>query len=655
MNNKLLKSSTAIVMSTIISSTPVFAQDSMIVSMSDNEVLSENRTEEKVTSQETLTESSTKEMTSQEFLKLKGSNNVITLDKNITLTDALTINEDCVVDLNGKTLKFTQAGNYLINNANVTFKNGTINFDGVIASGDCILGIGNYSNSANLTLDSVTFEATKYNSAYALIYLYGNSELNINNSTLTAKIDKGTSGGVIKSKDGIEGKININNSELDFSSAGRGFVDGTISIIDSKVTMKALLNGINSSNGGLNLKVNNSTIDITNCVGRALTIDNSKVDIVNKSTLNFSGSLEGDILFRSQGEVNVDEFSKLNFKKVVIKEGVESDLNKLINLKSELYKYKQDEKGNVTKVCIHDIEDGECGICNGIFEVVDGISIAETKVDPENGSSTVVIFVNKEDAVDNLYQNLRDEFKFEKVEGPTSSDGYIIYKIKLNPRVKNNPINYIELKVKQEDEGIIKEIEAILKKDNEESTGGGIITPPQEEVGFKDIKGHWAEAAIKLFKDKAFINGYEDNTFRPNSNMTRAEFIKVVNKVFGYNQTATEDFKDVNQDDWFYKDICIGVKEGYIQGRSKDIFAPNDNITREEAAMILTNIMENKDENLDKLNTFKDAGKTSKWAQSSVEGAIESEYLNGYEDKTIRSNSYITRAEAITMMSRLKK
>ena len=50
-----------------------------------------------------------------------------------------------------------------------------------------------------------------------------------------------------------------------------------------------------------------------------------------------------------------------------------------------------------------------------------------------------------------------------------------------------------------------------------------------------------------------------------------------------------------------------------------------------------------------------DGDKTDKWAQSSVEGAIEAGYLNGYEDKTIRANSDITRAEAISMLSRVKK
>jgi len=174
-------------------------------------------------------------------------------------------------------------------------------------------------------------------------------------------------------------------------------------------------------------------------------------------------------------------------------------------------------------------------------------------------------------------------------------------------------------------------------------------------IEFNDIKGHWAEETIKSFTDKGFINGYEDNTFRPNNNMTRAEFVKVVNKVFGYTQKDEEHFTDVNEGDWYYEDICIGIKEGYINGKSKDIFAPNDSITRQEVAMILTNIMKNKDENLDKLNTFKDGDKAAKWAQSSVEGAIEAGYLNGYEDKTIRANGNITRAEAISMLSRVKK
>ena len=65
----------------------------------------------------------------------------------------------------------------------------------------------------------------------------------------------------------------------------------------------------------------------------------------------------------------------------------------------------------------------------------------------------------------------------------------------------------------------------------------------------------------------AHINGYQDKTFKPDNSITRAEFIKIVNKVFGYNTKETENFSDVNQNDWFYNDVCIAVKAGYVHGK----------------------------------------------------------------------------------------
>ena len=69
---------------------------------------------------------------------------------------------------------------------------------------------------------------------------------------------------------------------------------------------------------------------------------------------------------------------------------------------------------------------------------------------------------------------------------------------------------------------------------------------------------------------------------------------------------------------------------------------------------ILTNISNNKDNNLDKLKHFKDSNNVSHWAKSSVEGAIEAGYLNGYINNTIKPKSNMTRAEAITILSRIK-
>lgn len=181
-----------------------------------------------------------------------------------------------------------------------------------------------------------------------------------------------------------------------------------------------------------------------------------------------------------------------------------------------------------------------------------------------------------------------------------------------------------------------------------------IITKDNKTSKSNNVKGHWAEENIKDFANKGYIFGYDEENYEPNGEITRAEFVSLVNKVFNFKEKGTVEFKDVNKENWFYEDISIGVKAGYINGKSKDIFAPNDKITREEAMTILTNISNNKDNNLDKLKHFKDSNNVSHWAKSSVEGAIEAGYLNGYINNTIKPKSNMTRAEAISILSRIK-
>ena len=287
-------------------------------------------------------------MTGTEFLGNSDGQGNITLDGDVTLTDSLKINGgNYTINLNGNTLKFTKDTNLFTNGANVTFKNGTINLDGVQGNADTILGVGHYGSSANLTLDAVTLQANNYKSPYALIYVYNDSTLNIeNNSVLNAKNEKSLSGGVIKTSNGKSGKINITDSTLNFENAARGFVDGTVNIKDSNVTMKGLSNGINSSKGGLDLTVDNSNLTITGSIGRALTIDGTNVNVKNNSVLNLSNSLAGDIRFKSEGKIEVDPSSELNFKTVKLDDAVKgTDLNDLIV--SDKYDYQLDEQGNV--------------------------------------------------------------------------------------------------------------------------------------------------------------------------------------------------------------------------------------------------------------------------------------------------------------------
>ncbi len=171
---------------------------------------------------------------------------------------------------------------------------------------------------------------------------------------------------------------------------------------------------------------------------------------------------------------------------------------------------------------------------------------------------------------------------------------------------------------------------------------------------FSDINGHWAKDYIDAFVEKGFISGYEDNTFRPDNQITRAEFVRIINQVFNLKDKKEEYFVDVNSSDWYYEDIKIAFNSGYISGELNNdgnyIFRPNDAITRQEAMKIITSVKGNKDDKLDKIYKFNDYKNIDEWARSYVEGAVEAGYIMGDEKNNLNPKGNLTRAEAVTML-----
>ncbi|MRZ30297.1 DUF5011 domain-containing protein, partial [Paeniclostridium sordellii] len=170
-----------------------------------------------------------------------------------------------------------------------------------------------------------------------------------------------------------------------------------------------------------------------------------------------------------------------------------------------------------------------------------------------------------------------------------------------------------------------------------------------------DISQHWAKKEINQFISSGYVNGYEDGTFRPDNSITRAEFVKLVNKYFGFNNKENIKFSDINANDWYYNDVCIASKSGYINGYEDKTFKPNKTITREEVSKILVSIKNQQDNVYDKLNKYPDKNKVSNWAKPYVEGAIEQGYLKGNDLGLLNPTNNITRAESITILSRVSK
>lgn len=81
-------------------------------------------------------------------------------------------------------------------------------------------------------------------------------------------------------------------------------------------------------------------------------------------------------------------------------------------------------------------------------------------------------------------------------------------------------------------------------------------------TNLSDISGHWAEKSIVSMVQKGFIKGYPDGTFRPDENITRAEVITLINRVAGLDTKVLSDhnFADLDENHWAYKEIMASVK-----------------------------------------------------------------------------------------------
>lgn len=180
----------------------------------------------------------------------------------------------------------------------------------------------------------------------------------------------------------------------------------------------------------------------------------------------------------------------------------------------------------------------------------------------------------------------------------------------------------------------------------------GSVTNPA--IQFTDISKHWAESTIKSFVNSKYINGYNDGTFRPDNLITRAEFVKILNKYFGLTNKSGKVFSDTSSH-WAKEEIDIAVTNGIVNGFPDGTFKPEAPITREQASVMISNYKQISDKDLDKLNTYKDSSEVSDWAQASVEGVLEQGYMSGYPDKTFGPKKNLTRAEAVVTLSRIAK
>lgn len=189
---------------------------------------------------------------------------------------------------------------------------------------------------------------------------------------------------------------------------------------------------------------------------------------------------------------------------------------------------------------------------------------------------------------------------------------------------------------------------------------GGTITiqpvdKPKDETAktFTDVSdAHWAKEYIEKAAAMGIVSGYENGTFLPDSEMTRAEFATILWNVAGKpDKAAKTNFTDVSETDWFYKQIAWAYGEGYISGVSDTEFSPNSNITREQAMTILYRYKDSPDtENA--IGKFADNSDVSEYAENAMSWAVASNIISGTSENTLSPKMNATRAQLAAIMIR---
>lgn len=182
---------------------------------------------------------------------------------------------------------------------------------------------------------------------------------------------------------------------------------------------------------------------------------------------------------------------------------------------------------------------------------------------------------------------------------------------------------------------------------------GGVGESSNTQMNKKEFSdmdsSHWAYDAVQLLCERGIISGHGDNTFAPDDNVTRAEFIKMITVAMSLKSSGSETpFSDVSADDWYAPYAAMAYKEGIVLGDSEGKFNPGDNITREDMVTILYRAMKVTEANM--TPNFNDADEISSYAKSAVAYFGSKGIVNGMGDGSFAPKAGATRAQAARIL-----
>ncbi len=180
--------------------------------------------------------------------------------------------------------------------------------------------------------------------------------------------------------------------------------------------------------------------------------------------------------------------------------------------------------------------------------------------------------------------------------------------------------------------------------------------PEEPAMPFTDVnEGDWFYDVVLYAYENGLMTGTSADTFAPNTATTRGMIVSMLARLEGVTNAEDAGFADVAENDWYATAVNWAASVGVVNGYEDNTFRPNAPITREQMAAILYNYADYKGYDVSAradLSDYADAASISSWAEDVLAWANAEGLINGMTATTIDPQGATTRAQTAAMFER---
>lgn len=174
---------------------------------------------------------------------------------------------------------------------------------------------------------------------------------------------------------------------------------------------------------------------------------------------------------------------------------------------------------------------------------------------------------------------------------------------------------------------------------------------------FEDLQRFpWARKQIEVLASKGIVKGVTEKEYAPQKDISRADFLYSLIRTLGIDAEADENFDDIDQDAYYYKEIAIAKKLGITAGTGNNRFSPDACITRQDMMVLVVKTLrilkKLTQDSVADVNMFADNSLISEYAKESVAIALKEELIVGSGSR-INPLKNTTRAEAAVLLYKI--